>query len=132
MVVAGLLKDRARLAAYAQAIRASGLYDTLGGYYMNSPRAVATFEGTPPPGASTLMVRFPCFAHARAFWYSTKYQREIVPLRLNPSAGDFTVTVYPEIAVPPYMSGRVQPGGYTPVPDPDVAAAIAQVPEKPR
>lgn len=131
MVVAGVLKDRARLGAYAKAIRDSGLYDVLGGYYMNSPRAVATFEGSPPPQSSTLMVRFPCLAHARTFWYSTKYQREIVPLRQNPSAGDFTVTVYPEIAAPAYMSGRLQPGGYAATPGPEVAKSVPQIATKP-
>jgi len=127
MLVSGRLKDAKRLAAYASAIRASGLYDRLGGYYMNNPRKVATFEGTEPTDASTLMVRFPCYAHARAFWYSQTYQNDIVPLRNNPSAGDFVVTVYPELAVPAYVAGRVRPGGYDWVPDPEVASGIARV-----
>ena len=131
MVVAGLLKDRPRLGAYAKAIRDSGLYDKLGGYYLNSPRSVATFEGVSPPEASTLLVRFPCLAHARTFWYATQYQRDIVPLRMNPSAGDFTVTVYPEITPPPYMTGRLQPGGYSWTPGPEVARAVPQVSNRP-
>lgn len=129
MVIRGVLKDRARLAHYAAAIRASGLYPILGGYYLNVPRTVAVFEGTPDPNESIIMARFPCFAHARAFWYSKAYQETVKPNRLNPSAGDFVVTVYPELPIPEHMSGRVQPPHYTPSPGPDVAAGVPQVPQ---
>ena len=44
---------------------------------VNQPRAVATFEGAPPPNHSTLIVRFPCLANAQAFWYSKEYQERI-------------------------------------------------------
>jgi uncharacterized protein (DUF1330 family) len=126
MVIDGSLKDRDRLAGYAKAIRDSGLYDKLGGYYINNPRTVAVFEGTPPPERSILLVRFPCYAHARAFWYSKQYQEQIIPLRQNPSAGDFLVTVHAENAVPAYLNGRVSTGAYAPV-DPAVAAAIPRL-----
>jgi uncharacterized protein (DUF1330 family) len=127
MVVQGMLKDRERLAGYAKAIRESGLYPLLGGYYMNNPRPVAVFEGDAGPSYSVLMVRFPCYAHARAFWYSKQYQDKIVPLRQNPSAGDFTVTVYAEADLPPYMAGRVQPGPYIEKPAASVAAGLPKV-----
>lgn len=123
MVIRGLIHDRARIQRYGQAIRDSGLYATLGGYYINVPRALDVFEGTPPANDSVLIVRFPCLAHARAFWNSKAYQEAIIPLRRNPSAGDFTVTVYPELAPPDYMAGRVGDGAYKPV-DPSVAASI--------
>ncbi|QMW23444.1 DUF1330 domain-containing protein [Sandaracinobacteroides saxicola] len=132
MLVRGLLKDRARLAQYAAAIRASGLYPKLGAYYLNNPRSVATFEGTPADNDSVLMVRFPCFAHARAFWYSELYQKQIIPVRQNPSAGDFTVTVYPELPLPDYMKGRVADGAYAAPADPSVAASIPRIPEPPK
>jgi len=112
MVVAGPTHDRARMMAYARAIADSGLYARLGGYYVNAPRPVAVFEGTPPPTWSTLIVRFPCLAHARAFWNSKTYQQAIKPLRLDPSAGDYTVTVYPEAGLPAHMTGKVEGGGY--------------------
>ena len=70
MVVAGPTRDRARMLAYGQAIADSKLYQQLGGYYLNAPRAVDRFEGEPPPGYTTLMVRFPCLENARAFWHS--------------------------------------------------------------
>jgi uncharacterized protein (DUF1330 family) len=112
MVVAGPTKDRARMMAYGKAIADSELYEKLGGYYINVPRAIATFEGSPPAGYTTLMVRFPCLANAQAFWNSRTYQEEILPLRQNPSAGDYVVTVYPEAPVRPDMAGKVGDSRY--------------------
>jgi uncharacterized protein (DUF1330 family) len=103
MVVSGPTHDGARLRAYAQKIAESGIYDRLGAYYLNAPRPIATFEGAAPPNLTTLIVRFPCLANAEAFWYSKLYQELIRPMRLNPSAGDYVVTVYPEIPVRPGM-----------------------------
>lgn len=114
MVVRGLIADRDRLMGYARALQASGLYPQLSGYYLNRPGAIAVFEGTPAPNESILMVRFPCLAHARAFWNSRAYQDEVRPARLAPSAGDFTVTVYAEAELPDYMAGKVQPPAYAP------------------
>jgi uncharacterized protein (DUF1330 family) len=112
MVVAGPTHDRARMQAYARAIFDSGLYQQLGGYYINAPVPVATFEGPLEPKHATLIVRFPCLANAKAFWYSKAYQDSIKPLRLNPSAGDYTVTVYAEIPVRADMVGKVGDAAY--------------------
>ncbi len=112
MVVTGPTHDGARLRAYAQKIMESGLYDRLGGYYLNAPRPIATFEGTPPPNLTTLVVRFPCLANAEAFWYSKAYQEMIRPMRLNPSAGDYLVTVYPEVPVRQGLAPDVGNSGY--------------------
>lgn len=112
MVVAGPTRDRARMLAYGQAIADSKLYQQLGGYYLNAPRAVDRFEGEPPPGYTTLMVRFPCLENARAFWHSEVYQRQILPLRQNPSAGDYFVTVYPEAPLREDLVGKVGDNGY--------------------
>lgn len=112
MVVAGPTHDRARMQAYAKAIFDSGLYQQLGGYYINAPVPLATFEGNVPPNQATLIVRFPCLANARAFWFSKEYQEKIKPLRLNPSAGDYTVTVYAQIPVRPDMVGKVGDAAY--------------------
>lgn len=73
MVVSGPVHDAARLRAYGQALAASGLYPLLGGYYLNAPRPIDVFEGPAPGTDSLLMVRFPCLAHARAFWNSRAY-----------------------------------------------------------
>ncbi len=106
MMVEGRTRDAKRLAVYAAAIRASGLYQKLGGYYLFNPRPVAVFEGVSPPERSVIAVRFPCFAHARAFWNSKEYREKIVPLRSNPAAGDFVVTVHMALPVPDYATGQ--------------------------
>lgn len=112
MVVAGPTHDRARMLAYGKAIADSRLYQKLGGYYLNIPAPLATFEGNPPAGYTTLMVRFPCLANAQAFWNSRTYQEEILPLRQGPSAGDYIVTVYPEAPLREDMVGKVGDGAY--------------------
>jgi uncharacterized protein (DUF1330 family) len=118
MVVSGPTHDRARMQAYAKAIADSGLYQKLGGYYLNSPRPLAMFEGSPPAGYTNLIVRFPCFANAEAFWNSREYQEKIRPLRLNPSAGDYIVTVYPEVPPREDMKNKVGDNGYRATFDP--------------
>ncbi len=112
MVVSGPTHDRARMQAYARAIAESRLYEKLGGYYVNNPRPIESFEGELPQNHSTLIVRFPCLANARAFWYSREYQEKIKPLRLNPSAGDYSVAVYAEIPLRADMAGKVGKNGY--------------------
>lgn len=112
MVVSGPTHDRARMQAYARAIAESGIYQRLGAYYINAPVPLATFEGPAPQGYTNLIVRFPCLAHARAFWNSRVYQEHIRPLRLNPSAGDYIVAVYPEAPVRADMAGAVGDNAY--------------------
>ncbi len=112
MVVTGTTLDRERMLEYGAAIARSGLYHQLGGYYVNIPRTLAHLEGDAQEGHITLIVRFPCLANAEAFWNSRTYQEEILPLRLDPSAGDYIVRVYPEAPLPDYMAGRVGDDGY--------------------
>jgi uncharacterized protein (DUF1330 family) len=121
MVVYGPMHDRDRMVAYGKAIADSGLYKKLGGYYLNSPRSAAIFEGKP---TSMIIVRFPCLANAKAFWNSKDYQEKIKPMRLNPSAGDFTVAVYPEIPLREDMQGKVGVASYL---VPFDASAVEQV-----
>ncbi len=112
MVVTGITYDRERMLAYARAIADSELYQKLGGYYLNVPRTLATLEGDAPAGHTTLLVRFPCLENARAFWNSRVYQEEIIPLRQNPSAGDYIVDVYPEAPLREDLVGDVGDNGY--------------------
>ena len=112
MAVTGPTHDRARMAAYAEAIAASGLYQRLGGYYLNEFYPFEHLDGDAPDGFATVLVRFPCMANARKFWYSDAYQNEIKPIRLNPSAGDYIVRVYPERAVRADMLGKVAGNEY--------------------
>lgn len=124
MIVSGPTHDRARMLAYGKAIAESGLYKKLGGYYVAAGRPVDVFEGTPPPNYSMIVVRFPCLANARAFWNSREYQEKIKPMRLDPSAGDYVVTVHPEIPVREDMAGKVGDSGYRATFD---AAQVEQV-----
>ena len=118
MIVSGPTHDRARMLAYGKAIADSGLYKKLGGYYVAVGRPLAVFEGTPPPSHSTVVVRFPCLANAQAFWNSRDYQEKIRPMRLNPSAGDYLVTVQAEVPVREDMVGKVGDAAYRATFDP--------------
>lgn len=112
MVVEGRTRDRARMMAYGKALAQSEIYQRLGGYYITLPQPVAVFEGEVPPDYVNLTVRFPCLANARAFWNSRVYQETILPLRQNPAAGDYTVTVYAEAPLRADMAGKVEAGRF--------------------
>jgi len=107
MVVTGLTLDSERMGRYARAIAESKIYEELGGYYLNIPSTLEIFEGTEDPRHITLNVRFPCIENARAFWYSKTYQETILPMRRNPSAGDYSVRVYPEAPLREDLVGKV-------------------------
>jgi len=94
MLVSGRTLDLARMGAYSVALQASGLYPKVGGYYVNRPRPIKVLEGSVPDDFVTLIVRFPNQAAVEEFWYSDAYQQDVLPLRINPSAGDYTVVVY--------------------------------------
>lgn len=112
MLVAGRTLDAARMLDYAKALQSSDLYPTTRGYYLNVPRPVRVLEGEPHADDVALMVRFPSECAAVAFWYDEFYQNEIKPMRLNPSAGDYVVTVYKEAELPSYMADKVNSNAY--------------------
>ena len=113
MLVAGRTLDAQRMRDYAIALGSSDLYPNARGYYLNIPRPVRVLEGTPDADDVALMVRFPSECSAVNFWYDEFYQTEIKPMRLNPSAGDYVVTLYNEADLPPYMAGKVGDNAYT-------------------
>ena len=94
MVISGQTRDRQRMAEYSTALLASGLYPRVGGHYINQPRPFSVLEGSPPTDHVTLVVRFPSERALREFWFSTTYQEQILPLRLNPPAADFVVAAH--------------------------------------
>ena len=112
MLVAGRTLDAERMRDYAIALQRSDLYPNARGYYLNNPRPVRILEGEPDTNDVALMVRFPSECAAVSFWYDDFYQNEIKPLRLNPSAGDYVVTLYDEASLPPYMAGKVGDAKY--------------------
>lgn len=112
MLVAGRTLDAKRMREYAIALQSSDLYPNARGYYLNIPRPLRVLEGAPDPNDVALMVRFPSECAAVNFWYDDFYQSEIKPMRLNPSAGDYVVTLYNEADLPPYMAGKVGDNAY--------------------
>ena len=112
MLVAGRTLDAERMRDYAVALGSSDLYPNARGYYLNIPRPVRILEGEPDANDVALMVRFPSECSAVKFWYDDFYQTEIKPLRLNPTAGDYVVTLYSEADLPPYMAGKVGDNAY--------------------
>ena len=112
MLVAGRTLDAERMRDYAIALGSSDLYPNAQGYYLNIPRPVRILEGEPDADDVALMVRFPSECSAVNFWYDDFYQTEIKPMRLNPSAGDYVVTLYKEADLPPYMAGKVGDNAY--------------------
>ena len=112
MLVAGRTLDAERMRDYAVALGSSDLYPNARGYYLNIPRPVRVLEGQPDANDVALMVRFPSECSAVKFWYDDFYQTEIKPLRLNPTAGDYVVTLYSEADLPPYMAGKVGDNAY--------------------
>mgnify|MGYP001439022432 FL=1 len=112
MLVAGRTLDAERMRNYAIALGSSDLYPNARGYYLNIPRPVRILEGEPDTNDVALMVRFPSECSAVNFWYDDFYQTGIKPMRLNPSAGDYVVTLYNEADLPPYMAGKVGDNAY--------------------
>ena len=74
---------------------------------------LGTFLGTEKKTDEFPDIRFPCMANARAFWNSRAYQEQIRPLRLNPPAGDYIVTVYPEAPLRDDLVGKVGENHYS-------------------
>jgi len=103
MVVSGQTLDASRMINYAKTLQASGLYPRLQGYYVNAARPIKVFEGDVPDNFVTLVVKFPSLCTAEEFWHDEQYQNDIKPLRQNPSAGDYTVTVYSVSDIPDYI-----------------------------
>lgn len=127
MVITGVTNDRKVMRQYSQAIADAGIYPATRGYYLNDPRPIAIFEGDIPENFTTLAVRFPCLAYAKAFWYSDVYQNKIKPIRTDANAGNYTVTVYKQTHLPSYMVGKVEKAPYFETFDHSPAADVPQV-----
>ena len=112
MLVAGRTLDAERMRDYGIALGSSDLYPNARGYYLNSPRPIRVLEGAPHADDVALMVRFPSECSAVSFCYDDFYQSEIKPMRLDPSAGDYVVTLYSEADLPAYMAGKIGDNAY--------------------
>lgn len=121
MVVTGTISDPARMRTYGQALQAAEIYPVTSGYYLHVGQPIDIFEGEYPAGAFTVIAKFPCLEHARAFWYSEAYQA-IIPLREG--AADVLVRVYRELEAPPFMHGRLEEARYIAFPRVDAIPRV--------
>jgi len=112
MLVAGRTLDAKRMHDSAIALGSSNLSPDARGYYLNIPRPTRILEGKPDADDVALMVRFPSECSAVNLWYDDFFQTQIKPMRLNPSAGDYVVTLHSEADLPPYMAGKVGDNAY--------------------
>jgi uncharacterized protein (DUF1330 family) len=94
LVVISTITDPVKIGVYREALRDSGLYPALGGYYITSGRPVEVLEGSTFRTSPIVVAKFPCAEAARRFWYSEIYQKKIVPLREG--AGSFEVAIFEE------------------------------------
>lgn len=113
MVVSGTTTDAAQMRRYGEALMASGIYSKTSGYYLHVGQPIDVFEGEYPTNGFTVIARFPCHAHARAFWYSEIYQK-IIPLREG--GANVLVRVYSELDPPTYMLDRLMGGKFGNIP----------------
>ncbi len=87
----GFAKPEGAPMSYGEALRASGLYERLDGFYLLAGRPLEVFEGDWTQRDMALVAEFPCLEAARAFYWSKAYQ-EIISLRAG--AGDFFLGVW--------------------------------------
>ena len=124
LVASGSVHDAPRMAAYAKAVSASGLYQRLGGYELASARPLDVLEGNSTASFLNVVVRFPCRANALTFWNSRTYQEQLKTLRTNPAASDLVVALYSEMPLRADMVGKVGDNSYNASFDP---GAVPQV-----
>jgi uncharacterized protein (DUF1330 family) len=110
------LEDSPGMGEYLAALGGSQLYPETSGYRLFMDKPIDVFEGEYPAAGFTVLARFPCHAHARAFWYSGRYQ-SLIPLRVDSSK--VLVTVYEELEPPEYMDGRLDGNRYISIPPVD-------------
>lgn len=95
LLVTARVSDPDKMAAYARALAASGLYPRHGGRYLFIGKAATPLEDW-PAGDSVVCAVFPNRAAAEAFWADPEYRDVIKPLRAG--AGDFHVAIFDGLA----------------------------------
>lgn len=90
LLVTARVTDPVKMAAYARALAASGLYPRHGGRYLFVGKAAIPLEDW--PGDSVVCAIFPSRAAAQAFWDDSEYQMAVKPLRAG--AGEFHVAIF--------------------------------------
>jgi len=97
MIVEGDNQKPEQFEYYAETLRASGLYEKLGAYYVTVGDPNEVFEGEWIEQKFMVVVRFPCLQRAQQFWHSDTY-KAIKPLREG--AGDVRSLVFEEYEIP--------------------------------
>ena len=112
LVLSGQLSDAAAMDAYSRALTSSGLYQRLGGYELNGPKATDALAGG---GAVSLqsVLRFPCRANALAFWHSKLQQDQLALLRGTAQPADLAAAIYPELPLREDLVGKVGDNSYS-------------------
>lgn len=80
LLLTARVTDARKMAAYAKALADSGLCAAHGGVVAVDGQPVNRLEGW-PDGVGAVMIAFPSRTAAESFWFSTKYQDELKPLR---------------------------------------------------
>jgi uncharacterized protein (DUF1330 family) len=91
LLVTARVTDGVRMAAYAKALAASGLYARHGGHYLFLGKPAVQLEDW-QEGTSIVCAHFPSRAAAEAFWRDAQYQDDVKPLRAG--AGEFHVAIF--------------------------------------
>jgi uncharacterized protein (DUF1330 family) len=94
LVVIATITDPIKSRDYVTALKASGLYPALGGFYVTAGKSPQVLEGAMFDKSPIVVAKFPCVAAAQRFWYSDVYQQKILPLREG--AGTFEVAIFEE------------------------------------
>jgi len=106
MIVEGVNEKPEQFKKYADALKASQLYERLEGYYEAIGDPVEVHEGLWDEKKFFVVVRFPCAERIRQFWNSNTYQA-IKPMREG--AGDVRVIVFEEMPIPERISWTSEP-----------------------
>jgi uncharacterized protein (DUF1330 family) len=94
LVVVATISDPIKSRVYVDALRASGLYPALEGFYITFGQSPLVLEGSMFKERPIVIAKFPCSEAAQRFWYSDMYQKSILPLR--DGAGVFDVAIFEE------------------------------------
>lgn len=112
LVLSGPLSDATRMDAYSRAFAGSGLYQQLGGYVLNGPKATDALAGGSAVSFQSVL-RFPCRANALAFWNSKLQQDQFTLLRGTAQPTDIAVAIYPELPLREDLVGKVGDNSYS-------------------
>lgn len=91
LLLTARITDARKMAAFAKALDASGLYSAHGGVALIDGQPVNRLEGW-PDGVGAVLVRFPSRTAAESFWFSAAYQNDLKPLRRG--AGTVQVAIF--------------------------------------